>query len=64
MAKIVRSTISDVANAANVSVATASRYINGTAYVKPETAERIIKAISALNYHPNQMARALKRDKT
>ena len=64
MARITRSTILDVAKAANVSVATVSRYINGTAFVNPDTADSINKAISELNYQPNQIARALKMERT
>lgn len=60
----VRTTIQDVANTANVSVATVSRFINGSAFVLPETAKRIEQAIQELNYHPNIMARALKTEKT
>lgn len=57
-------TIQDVAKAANVSVATVSRFINSSAFVLPETAKRIEQAIQDLNYHPNTMARALKTEKT
>ena len=64
MIKACRSTIDDVAKKASVSVATVSRYLNGTAHVNLDTAERINKAITDLNYYPNRMARALKTEKT
>lgn len=46
-------TISDVAAAAGVSVATVSRVINGNANVSPETLAKVTKAIQDLNYRPN-----------
>ena len=64
MGKGARSTILDVAKAASVSVATVSRYINGTAFVNPDTAKRINRVITELDYHPNKMARALKMERT
>jgi len=48
-----------VAKRARVSKATVSRVINGTANVTPETAERVRRAVEALNYHPNMNAQAL-----
>lgn len=59
-----RSTISDVARLASVSVATVSRYLNGTAFVNEDTAKRVDKAVRALDYHPNKMARALKMERS
>lgn len=52
-------TIKEVANYAKVSVATVSRAINGNGYVKQETRKKIEEAIQALNYKPNEVARAL-----
>lgn len=58
------STISDVAQAAGVSVATVSRVINGNANVSPETLEKVQKAIQNLNYRPNLLGRDLRRTKS
>ncbi len=52
--------IKDVAKRANVSISTVSRVINGTANVRPELKERVIKAINELNYRSNPLARGLK----
>jgi DNA-binding LacI/PurR family transcriptional regulator len=51
--------IKAVAKSANVSTATVSRTINGSAKVSPQTADRVRKAIEALNFYPNINARAL-----
>ncbi|WP_429499612.1 LacI family DNA-binding transcriptional regulator [Robbsia andropogonis] len=58
-------TISDVAKSAGVGKTSVSRYLNGeTAALSPSLRERIEHAITSLNYHPNQMARGLKRGRT
>ena len=51
--------IKAVAKSANVSTATVSRTINGSAKVSPQTAERVRRAIEALSFYPNTNARAL-----
>ena len=51
--------IQEVAKRAQVSTATVSRTINGSDKVKPKTAEKVRRAIEALNYFPNTNARAL-----
>jgi DNA-binding LacI/PurR family transcriptional regulator len=51
--------IKAVAKRANVSTATVSRVINGTAKVNPQTAERVRKAVDALHFYPDTNARAL-----
>jgi DNA-binding LacI/PurR family transcriptional regulator len=51
--------IKAVAKHAKVSTATVSRAMNGSAKVSPETAERVRKAIKALNFYPDTNARAL-----
>ncbi len=51
--------IKAVARRAKVSTATVSRTINGSDKVSPKTAERVRKAIKALNFYPNTNARAL-----
>jgi LacI family transcriptional regulator len=55
----VPATISDVATSAGVSVATASRALNGKVGVKPETRERVLAAAQALRYAANGAARGL-----
>ena len=57
-------TIQEVAKLAKVGVATVSRVINKTGYVKEETRERIEAAIKELNYTPNAVARNLYRNKS
>jgi len=57
-------TIRDVAREAGVSVATISRYINRSARVSGEVAERIDVAISELNYVPRAAARQLATQRT
>ncbi len=52
-------TLKDVAKLAGVSYNTVSFVVNGINKVAPETKERVLKAISELNYRPNKTARAL-----
>jgi LacI family transcriptional regulator len=52
-------TIKDVAAHAGVSFKTVSRVINHEGTVKPETLEKVNKAIAELNYQPNTAARNL-----
>lgn len=52
-------TLDDVARAAGVSRATASRFINGGRLVSSAAGEALAKAIVKLGYQPNQAARAL-----
>lgn len=54
-----RAKLSDVAQRAGVSLATASRCINHPAKVKPELRERVQKALQELAYVTNGRARAL-----
>lgn len=49
----------DVAKLANVSQATVSRVLNSPELVRPETVEKVMKAIKQLNYHPDPVARSL-----
>lgn len=53
------SNIYDVAERAGVSISTVSRVINNKGRVKKETEERILEAISELNFHPNMNATGL-----
>ena len=57
-------TLSDVARAAGVTSMTVSRAINGSGYVSEETQEKVMQAVSDLNYRPNGLARSLKRRRT
>ena len=57
-------TLQDVARKAHVGVATVSRVLNESGYVKAETKERILDAIHELTYTPNAMARNLYHRKT
>jgi DNA-binding LacI/PurR family transcriptional regulator len=51
--------MADVAARAGVSHQTVSRVLNGHAYVRPDTRERVMAAIDALGYRPNRAAREL-----
>ena len=51
--------IRDVARKAQVGVGTVSRYLNESGYVSKESREKIEKAISELDYQPNELARNL-----
>ena len=51
-----KATIYDVAKLASVSLATASRVINGIDKVAPDTKEKVLDAIKQLNYKPNSIA--------
>ena len=57
----VRATIRDVAALAGVGTKTVSRVINDEANVSPQTRARVQRAVSALNFKPNQGAGALRR---
>ncbi|MCY0875045.1 MAG: LacI family DNA-binding transcriptional regulator [Firmicutes bacterium] len=57
-------TIHDVARVAGVSIATVSRVINDTGYVKHETRERVDAAIAQLDFHPSAIGRNLRQSKT
>lgn len=52
-------TLADVAKLAGVNSSTVSRVINGTAKITPETQEKVLAAMRALDYHPNSLARSL-----
>ena len=56
--------IYDVARLAKVSHQTVSRVINNNSSIRPETKTRVLKAMEALGYRPNQAARALASSKT
>ena len=54
-----RSTISDVAAAAGVSIKTVSRVLNNERYVRADTRARVSAAVIALDYQPSLAARSL-----
>lgn len=57
-------TLADVARAAGVSVATASKALNGKAHVSARAREAVMSAAAALSFVPNPFARALNRAPT
>lgn len=59
-------TLSDVARAAGVSLATASRALNGSGnrVVHPDLRDRVITAARELNYRPNVLAQAMARGRS
>ncbi len=57
-------TIRDVAREAGVSVATASRVLNGKDVVKPVTRDRILAVMAELGFSPSQAARRLSLGRT
>jgi LacI family transcriptional regulator len=63
---VVTPTLRDVALRAQVHPSTASRALNPETrpLVKPETAERVLQAASALGYLPNSIARGLKTNRS
>jgi LacI family transcriptional regulator len=54
----------DVARLARVSVTTVSSIVNGRGGVSPELTRRVEDAIATLDYHPNEVARSLKVNRT
>jgi LacI family transcriptional regulator len=58
-----RPTMRDVARHAGVSLKTVSRVVNGEVGVRPDTAEKVNAAISALGFRRNDIARALRGGK-
>lgn len=62
--RVSRVSIQDVARVAGVSTATVSRVLTGVQPVRPHTAEAVHTAVAQLNYRPNQLGRALRRQAT
>src|SRR5690349_6681463 len=54
--------LKDVAKIAGVSVSTVSRVLTGSPLVNEETRARVQRAMDALEYRPNRVARRLRRD--
>lgn len=57
-------TINDIAKEAGVSLATVSRVLNNSGYVKDETRKRILTVIEKHNYSPSAIARSLSKNIT
>ncbi|MFF3333849.1 LacI family DNA-binding transcriptional regulator [Streptomyces sp. NPDC002888] len=57
-------TLGDVARLAGVSIATASKALNGRSQVRAETRQRVIEAAERLSFRPNQLARGLLAGRT
>jgi LacI family transcriptional regulator, repressor for deo operon, udp, cdd, tsx, nupC, and nupG len=61
---MIMTTINDVAHLAKVSTATVSRVLHDTGNVKQATRNRVLKAVEALDYQPNILARQFRRKET
>lgn len=59
-----QATLSDIAESVGVTPMTVSRVINENGYVSNETREKVLKAVSKMNYRRNGLARNLKRQFT
>lgn len=58
------STIRDIAKLAGVSIGAVSGVLNGKITVRPETHEKIMRAVEQTNYHINSVARSLRTRET
>ncbi len=59
-----KTTIYDVAELANVTIATVSRVINGKDNVAEATRKKVMTAIESLNYYPSPIASGLSRSRS
>ncbi len=59
-----RATLADVAREAGVSIATASKALNGRRQVREETRQKVILAAEQLAFRPNVIARQLQRGRS
>src|SRR3954449_6576628 len=57
-------TMRDVARLAGVSTSTVSAVINEHVPVSPERKNKVMEAMAALDYHPDEVARSLKTGRT
>lgn len=58
------STLKQIAEELNISIATASRAINGKSVVKDETRRRVLELADKYSYMPNEIARSLQQNHT
>lgn len=56
--------IKDVAQKAGVTVTTVSRVLNNRGYISEKTRKKVCEAMEEINYQPNELARALFRQKS
>src|SRR5271156_4782515 len=54
----------EIAKMARVSIGTVSHVLNNSASVREPIRRRVLEAVQAARYQPNQLARGLRRDKT
>ena len=59
MRSVKRATIRDVATAAGVSIATASKALNDTGRIGAETRARVKRVAADIGFRPNALARGL-----
>ena len=57
-------TIREVAGRVRVSPTTVSHVVNATRFVSHEIRTRVLEAMTELGYHPNAVARSLRRGRT
>lgn len=57
-------TMKQIAKMARVSIGTVSHVLNNSAGVREPVRKRVLEAVQAARYQPNQLARGLRRDKT
>ncbi len=57
-------TLIDIAERAGVAPMTVSRVVNENGYVSEAMRKKVQRAVKELNYHPNGLARSLKRQRT
>jgi len=57
-------TMRDVARLAGVSTSTVSAVINNSVPVSPKRKKKVLEAMAALDYHPDEVARSLKKGRT
>lgn len=57
-------TVFDVASLAGVSIKTVSRVVNSEPHVRPSTKARVDRAITELDYQPDESAQILARHRT
>src|SRR5215216_406056 len=59
-----RATLHDVARAADVSIATASKALHGIGRLRPETRSKVRDVAERLGFRPNNLAHSLRRKRS